>query len=192
FSQIKAQTLLTESFNYPPGSLLTANTWTALAGTGTNNITVSSGNLASAGSIGNGMGNKVPLANNGQDVYRAFTTTTAPVYSSLIVNVSAANAVGDFFYSIGTSTVPAGTVGAKLFVKSNGTGFSFGVLRGSGGTPVYESTVRPFNSDIMVVLKYEVVAGATNDAVKLYVNPSLSSEPGTADVEYSASVGADT
>ncbi|MGU3376976.1 beta strand repeat-containing protein [Chryseobacterium sp. M5A1_1a] len=190
-SNVKAQSLLTDSFNYAPGTLLTATNWTALAGTGTNNITVSSGNLSLAGSIGNGMGNKIPLANNGQDVYRTFTSTTAPVYSSLVVNVSAANATGDFFYSIGTSAVPSSTVGAKLFVKSNGSGFSFGVLRGTGGTPVYETVVRPFNTNMMLVLKYEVVAGATNDAVKLYINPSLSSEPSIADVEYTAAIGSD-
>ncbi|NML69133.1 hypothetical protein HHL23_04925 [Chryseobacterium sp. RP-3-3] len=190
-SVLQAQSLLSESFNYSPGALLTSSNWTALAGTGTNNITVSNGNLAYAGSIGNEMGNKVSLANNGQDVYRTFTSTAAPVYSSLVVNVSAANVVGDFFYSIGTSGAPATTVGAKLFVKSNGSGFSFGVLRGTGGTPVYETTVRPFNTNVMVVLKYEVVPGATNDAVKLYVNPALSSEPAIADAVYTAAVGAD-
>ncbi|MCT2406260.1 IgGFc-binding protein [Chryseobacterium antibioticum] len=187
----KAQTLLTDSFNYAPGTLLTGSNWNALAGTGTNNITVSNGNLAYSGSIGNGMGNKVSLANNGQDVYRTFTSTSAPIYSSLVVNVSAANVAGDFFYSIGTSGAPATTVGAKLFVKSNGSGFSFGVLRGTGGVPVYETTVRPFNTNVMVVLKYDVVAGATNDDVKLYVNPGLSAEPVTADAEYTAAVGTD-
>lgn len=190
-SLLQAQSLLSESFNYSSGTLLTANNWTALAGTGTNNVTVSNGNLAFPGSIGNGMGSKIPLANNGQDVSRTFTSTAAPIYSSLIVNVSAANAAGDFFYSIGTSAAPATTVGAKLFVKSNGSGFSFGVLRGTGGIPVYETTVRPFNTNVMVVLKYEVVAGATNDAVKLYVNPGLSSEPATPDAVYTAAIGAD-
>jgi hypothetical protein len=191
FSFSKAQTLLTESFNYSSGTLVTINNWVALSGTGTNNVTVSNGNLAFPGSIGNGMGSKIPLANNGQDVYRTFTSTAAPIYTSLIVNVSAANATGDFFYSLGTSAAPATTVGAKLFVRSNGAGFSFGVLRGTGGTPVYETTVRPFNTNVMAVLKYEVVPGATNDAVKLFVNPALASEPAIADVTYNATVGAD-
>ncbi|KAB1228616.1 GEVED domain-containing protein [Chryseobacterium viscerum] len=191
FSQSKAQILFSESFNYPTGALLTANNWTALSGTGTNNITASSGNLLYAGSVGNGIGNKVPLLNNGQDVSRTFTNTSAPIYSSLIVNVSAANTAGDFFYSIGTSAAPATALGGKLFIRSNGAGFSFGVLRGTGGTPVYESVIRPFNTPIMVVLKYEIVTGTTNDAVKLYVNPSLSSEPTVADVQYSSAVGAD-
>ncbi|AYN00606.1 hypothetical protein EAG08_10030 [Chryseobacterium sp. 3008163] len=137
------------------------------------------------------MGNKIALANNGQDVSIAFNGLLAPIYSSLVVNVSAANIAGDFFYSIGTNIAPASTVGAKLFIKSNGSGFSFGVLRGTGGIPVYETTVRPFNTNIMVVLKYEVVAGASNDAVKLYVNPVLSSEPVTPDAVYSAAIGTD-
>ncbi|MCW3160838.1 GEVED domain-containing protein [Chryseobacterium oryctis] len=191
FSFVRAQTVLSENFNYAPGTLLTSANWVAIAGTGTNNVAVSSGNLAYVGSLGNGMGNKVSITNNGQDVYRSFTATNAPIYSSLIVNVSAANATGDFFYSIGTTTAPATTVGAKLFIRANGTGFSFGVLRGTGGTPVYETTVRPFNTNILVVLKYEVVTGTTNDGVKLYVNPGPAAEPAVATVEYTAAVGTD-
>ncbi|RTZ49330.1 hypothetical protein EJ377_01180 [Chryseobacterium arthrosphaerae] len=93
---------------------------------------------------------------------------------------------------MGTSGDPGAiNVGGRLYIRSNGSGFSFGVLRGTGGTPVYESTIRPFNTNMMVVLKYEAVAGATNDAIKLYVNPSLSSEPAVADVQYSAAIGTD-
>ncbi|PQA94762.1 hypothetical protein B0A69_09985 [Chryseobacterium shigense] len=191
FYQTKGQNLLKESFNYTSGTLLTDNNWIVQSGNGTNDITVSNGNLLYPGSIGNTMGNKVPLANNGEDVYRTFTTTAAPIYSSLIVKVSSANSVGDFFYSIGTSIDPVSTVGAKLFIRSNGTGFSFGVLRGTGGIPSYETTVRPFNTNVLVVIKYEVVAGATNDAVKLYVNPPLASEPATTDATYNAATGTD-
>lgn len=184
------QPLLTESFNYAPATLLTGANWTSLA-TGTPNITVSSGNLSYSGAIHNDFGNKVALTNNGQDVYRSFTSTNATVYSSLVVNVSGALATGDYFYALGYSTSLA--YGAKLYIRSNGAGFSFGVLRGAvTGTPVYESTVRPFNTNIYLVLKYEVVTGATNDATKLYVNPSpLGTEPGVADATYSAAAGND-
>lgn len=191
FSPGKAQNLLTESFNYTSGTSLISNNWNVQAGNGTNDINVSSNNLVYPGSIGNGMGNKISLTNTGQDVYRTFTNTNAPIYSSLIVKVSTANIAGDFFYSIGTSADPVFAVGAKLFIKSNGSGFSFGVLRGTGGVPVYETTVRPFNTNVLVVLKYEVIAGANNDAVKLYVNPALASEPATTAATYAAAIGTD-
>lgn len=186
-----AQPLLTESFNYASTTVLSAApaNWTALAGTGTNNIAVNSGNLSYPGTIADGSGNRISLANNGQDIYRTYTATTVSQYSSLVVNVSAAQANGDYFYALMAST--SLTTGAKLYIRSNGTGFSFGVLRGTGGTPEYETTVRSFGVNYLLVLKYEVIAGATNDAVKLFVNPSLAAEPGAATVTYSAATGTD-
>lgn len=189
-SQTYAQPLLTESFNYSPGTLLTSANWVNLAGSGTNNLTVSSGNLSFSGTITNDIGSKVALTNNGQDVYRTFTGTNATVYSSLVVNVSASQTAGDYFYSLGYST--SLTYGAKLYIRSNGAGFSFGVLRGTGGTPVYESTVRPYNTNLFLVLKYEVIAGAANDAVSIYINPSpQNTEPATADAIYNAVAGSE-
>lgn len=92
---------------------------------------------------------------------------------------------------MGTNATPFINVGAKLYIRRNGAGFSFGVLRGNTGTPVYESTVRPFNQNIHVVLKYEVVAGSNNDIVKLFVNPSTGDEPVTADATYNTISGTD-
>ncbi len=184
-----AQPLLTESFNYANTTLLSSANWTALAGTGTNNIAVTTGNISYAGTIANGSGNKTTLVNNGQDVYRTYTATSTNLYSSLIVNVSAAQATGDYFYALMTGT--SLTTGAKLYIRSNGAGFSFGVLRGTGGTPEYETTVRSFGTNYFLVLKYEVIAGTTNDVVKLFVDPSPAAEPGTATVSYSAAAGTD-
>lgn len=184
-----AQTLLTESFNYTSGLALTATTnWNAISGTGINNLTVSNGNLSYAGSVINDMGNKISLTNNGQDAFRSFVSTSGSVYSSLIVKVSDAKAVGDYFYSLGTATTP--TDGARLYIRSNGSGFSFGVLKGTGATPVYETTIRPYNTNISVVIKYEVITGSNNDAVKLYVNPTVSAEPAVPDAQHTA--GADS
>ena len=180
--QFRAQTILTESFNYPATTQLTTANWTQLGAAAAPNISVSAGNLSYAGTQGNTIGNKVPLANTGQDVYRAFTAatlnaTTPAIYTTAVVNVSAAQAIGDYFLSLGTTTTSI----SRVYIQSNGTGFSFGVLRNTG-TVTYESTVRPFNTNIKLVLKYEQVAGATNDVVKLYVNPSSASEPGSATV----------
>lgn len=185
-----AQTVLTESFSYPSGKTLVGYNWTQM-NAGANAITLVKGNLEFNGAIGSGIGNKIALANNGQDLYRTFPVTSASLYSALVVNVSAANITGDYFFALGTNATPFINVGAKLYIRRNGAGFSFGVLRGNTGTPVYESTVRPFNQNIHVVLKYEVVAGSNNDIVKLFVNPSTGDEPVTADATYNTISGTD-
>ncbi|CAA7197333.1 IgGFc-binding protein [Chryseobacterium potabilaquae] len=180
--KLRAQTLLNESFNYTSGTLLTDTNWSLIA-TGTPTINVVNGNLTYPNSINNNIGNSVIINNNGQDLYRSFSSTTIDVgnpgiYTSMIVNVSDAQPVGDFSFSIGAST---GVQNASLYIRSNAAGFSFGVSK-TGGTVEYETTVRPFNTNIMVVLKYEFVTGTQNDQVKLFVNPTLGSEPVTPDI----------
>ncbi|MPT32664.1 MAG: hypothetical protein E2600_13585, partial [Chryseobacterium sp.] len=194
FSTIKSQNLLTESFNYASGTLLTNANWAQIAA-GPPNATVASGNLAYTGTIASNFGNKVSLSTSGQDVYRTFTNTTlnvttTAIYANVIVNVSAAQLAGDFFFSLGSNTTSI----ARLYIRSNGSGFSFGVLRttlAGTGTVEYETAVRPFNTNMRVVLKYEQISGATNDIVKLYVNPSFATEPATADVSHTGTL-ADT
>lgn len=187
---LRAQPLLTESFNHPPGILLTLANWTQRA-SGTPAISVGSGNLDLPSAIANNFGNKVGLTSSGQDVYRGFSTSSATTYNSMVVRVSAAQLLGDYFYILGNATSPV-TYGAKIHIRSNGAGFSFGVSRGASTTPVYESVVRNFNTNYFIVLKYEVVTGATNDLIKLYVQQSVvPSEPGTSSVEYGAAVDQD-
>jgi hypothetical protein len=72
-AQLKA--LLTESFNYPNSTALTSANWANIASAGTNNVTAYSGNLTYSGTIGNTIGNKATLTDNGQDVSRSFTST---------------------------------------------------------------------------------------------------------------------
>lgn len=181
-AQLKAQTtpLLTESFNYPNSTALTSANWANIASAGTNNVTAYSGNLTYSGTIGNTIGNKATLTDNGQDVSRSFTstnvTTSVPMYVSMVVNVSDAK-TGDYFFMLG---------GVPVYIRTNGSGgFNFGINKTDSALTVqYESTARTLNQNYLLVLKYEVVAGTTNDVVKLFVNPSLSTEPSTADVSY--------
>ncbi|MEJ5054300.1 GEVED domain-containing protein [Sphingobacterium sp. MYb382] len=189
---LNAQNLLTESFNYTKGKTLVESSWSVVNGTETvNPIIIGESNPSSTGTMVSSAGKVVLLQGNGQDVFRSFSPTNQSIYAALVVRVSAAKAVGDFFCSLGTEAAPMGDVGAKIFIRSNGSGFSFGVLRGTGGTPVYETTVRPFGTAVNLILKYEAVAGTTNDRVKLYVNPDVTSEPITASAMYDATIGND-
>ncbi len=188
-NKMYAQPLLTESFNYNSGTLLTGANWVQRAA-GTPTVSVSAGNLSYNSTIANNFGNRVSLTPTGQDVYRSFTGVATTLYSSMIVDVSAAQATGDYFFVTGNTTSPL-TYGARIYLRSNGTGYSFGVAKGANA-PEYESAIRNFNTAYFIVLKYEVVTGATNDIVHLFVNPlPLNTEPGTADVVFSNTVGVD-
>jgi len=187
-----AQPLLQENFATVNGTLLTNAGWTQLAA-GTPNVATVSGNLSYNYSIGTGIGNKVSLGNTGQDVYRTFTAPASPAYASLLVNVSAAQAAGNFFLGLGATT----TVTASVYIRSNGAGFSFGLARGTG-TPVYESNERTFGTTYFVALKYTTVSGTTNDVINLFVNPVITlvdpdpnvapfiPEPGSPTITYNA------
>ncbi|MDA3615045.1 GEVED domain-containing protein [Polluticaenibacter yanchengensis] len=187
-----AQPFLTESYNYVPGATLMSTTNWAQRATGAS-IVVTANNLSYPSTISYSDGNKVRLSNTGESIYHVFAGTGATTYNSLIVNVVSAQAAGEYFYALGNSTSPL-TYGARIYIRSNGAGFSFGVVRGTATTPVpvYETTVRNFNTNYFLVLKYEVVTGATNDAVSLFVNPApINTEPAVANVIYNGVTGAD-
>ena len=145
-AQLKA--LLTESFNYPNSTALTSANWANIASAGTNNVTAYSGNLTYSGTIGNTIGNKATLTDNGQDVSRSFTstnvTTSVPMYVSMVVNVSDAK-TGDYFFMLG---------GVPVYIRTNGSGgFNFGINKTNSALTVqYESTARTLNQNYLLVL----------------------------------------
>jgi len=180
--------LITEDFNYTASSaLVVTNGYTANTGTGTNNLTVAASGtgLSYAGSPRSGVGLSLPLANTGEDAYKAFTSqTTGSVYASALINLSAVNTTGDYFFCLMTGA----TYNIRLFAKSSGTGYVLGISK-SGATTVYDATVRSFNTTYIVVLKYEFITGTLNDPISLYVNPTLG---GTEPSPLLTSIGAPT
>lgn len=171
---------VTDDFNYNAGTLLTANGYTSINGT-TNLLTVTSPGLLYAGSPSSNVGNAVTMATSGEDVTKSFTPsiTAGDVYASLFINVSSAQATGDYFFALNDGT----SYKLKLFIKSSGAGYVFGIGK-NAGTALYETTVRTFNTTNLVVVKYTFNAGSTtDDAVSLYVNPALGlPEPGVATI----------
>ena len=60
--------LVTEDFNYAPGTLLTATgNWAAHSGAGTNAIAVTSSGLSYPGYLGSGIGNAASMTTSGED-----------------------------------------------------------------------------------------------------------------------------
>lgn len=100
FEPTPANLLLLDNFYYDTGLALTSTQWTAHS-TGTNPITVQSGNLTYEGypSIA---GNLISLATSGANINRTFTAQTAnSVYASFLVNVTSATTTGDYFIHFG-------------------------------------------------------------------------------------------
>ncbi len=166
----KAQ-LLTEDFNYSAGTLLSANGWTAHSGAGTNAITVTSPGLTYAGHPGSGVGNAISMTTSGEDDNKTLSApvTSGTAYASFMVNVSAAQATGDYFIGFfqNTSTFPV-----RIFVKTSGGGFVFGIGK-QAATATYEATVRSFGTTYFLATNYIYNPGTQDDAVNLWVNPTL-------------------
>lgn len=180
----RAQVLLTEDFSSAAGTPLNGtNGWTAHSGSGTNAVTITSPGLIYAGYSGSGIGNAVSLINTGEDNNKLFSTavTSGSVYAAALVNCSAAQASGDYFFHIGTGT---STFYAKVFIKSSGSGFAFGVSKNSNYNsavlPVFTPQTYSFNTTYLIIVKYTYIAGNSNDQIDLYVfsAPTLpSAEP---------------
>ncbi len=178
YSNSKAQ-IVTDDFNYTAASLLTANGWTAINGAGTNAITVTTPGLTYTGYAGTGIGNAVSLTTTGEDDSKSFTAiTSGSIYYSAMVNVSAAQATGDYFMALNGSAFCG-----RLYVKSSGAGYVFGLGKTTETTPAYESTIRSFNTTYLVIIKYVyVTGGTTNDLVSLWINPVLGGPEPSADI----------
>ena len=175
---ILAQPVVTEEFEYTVGNLLTAEGYTAHSGGGTNPISVISGNLTYPVYPASGLGNMIQLVNTGEDVSKnlAADITNGTVYASLLVNVDSAQS-GDYFFHLGPNPIST-TFRARVFVKKAVNGnLAFGLAKGSTSvtnTPIYTDSIYSTGITYLVVVAYQFVDGATNDLVKLWVNPDLS------------------
>jgi hypothetical protein len=175
-AQAEAQAILTEDFNFS-GTLI-ANGWTLIGTASVNPITtVGSTGLIYPGSPASNIGNSASLLTSGEDNYKSFTSqTTGAVYASFLINVSAAQASGDYFVGLSSSTT---SYEYRLFAKSNGAGYSFGVSK-SNGTVQYDTALLSFGTTYLVVIKYAYSSGTTtDDTLSFWLNPALGGNEGT-------------
>lgn len=168
-STSQAQVLLEENFTFT--GLLTANGWTATTGAGSNSITSVAPGLTYSNLPSSGVGNAASLTTSGEDVRKTYAATTTDIYTSCLINVSAAQSAGDYFYSLSSGT--SGFVG-RLFAKSSGTGFQLGIQKGTTAPPSYVLTNLTFGTTYLVVIKITKNAGTTSDDIaSLWINPVL-------------------
>jgi hypothetical protein len=172
-TMVWGQAILVEDFNYPVGSLLTNNGWTAHSGAGSQPIDVTSG-LSFAGYLGSGIGGAANLDNTGEDVHRTFTQqTSGTVYAAFVIQTSSSNSAG-YFLHFGQATIGT-TFFTRVWVNATGNGVGIGT-----NAPVTYVPITA-NTPTLLVIKHDISSKISS----LYVfNSFPSSEPGTADATF--------
>lgn len=190
-----AELWLEENFNYPDGNLeqadnsqLVLHQWMQSLKPADANGTspqVVDRNLTYPGYISSGKGKVAVLdAAVGDDgstqrisVYYLDTIgkrDTISMYAAFLFKpISAKNTSGRDF-AIWEGSVGSSQCRGRIFLAKNGDAVKIGVSKNS-------STISAWSGDIvlgstnLIVMKYEVVEGASNDVVKVFVNPGLTS-----------------
>jgi len=157
------QVIMDENFDYTAGDNITSHGWTAHSGGGTQPITVNNGGLTFTGYVNSGGGNAALVDNNGEDDNKTFTTQTSGiVYAAFMVRINTTSA--GYFLHLGPNPISTTFKGRVFMDASNHFGLSF-----ENGTVTYASTTYTIGHTYLLVLKYQIVAGSTNDKVSLYV-----------------------
>jgi hypothetical protein len=193
-----AQGLFFETFNYGtnPGSIITLSN-----GRWVENTNVSTTNIIQYNPSGsllfpncNAAGGRLNILNTGQDITAALSSSvsTNNLYMAMLVNFSAAQATGDYFFSF-MPTITTNAFTGRVFVKLNGSNINFGLMKNSGGTVPYSSNGYLLNTTYCLVLKYTFnSATTTDDVATLYVFDALNGIPATEPLSNELAISANT
>jgi sialate O-acetylesterase len=174
---VNAQTLfLNEDFNLVAGTnLASQNDW-IVGASSTNRVIISNTGLTYL-NYPNQLGLAAYFSPTTDRVQKTFTgTLSGTYYYSFLINVSSAGS-GEFFIGFYSNSAFRG----RTYLKSDGTGFQFGLTKTTTGPVVYTSGIPfSFGNTYLIVVKYEFLSGSnTDDKVSLFVNPDLTaSDPG--------------
>lgn len=203
-----AETYLAESFDYAEGNLYGNGKWVKYGKKTTAPIQVAKSPLTFAGYQDNAAGKAVRLTKESgeycQMLFRDKGTDAAKgtVYYSALVNVSelpSGSRTAAFMALTGANSLDAtkfgdteaGSEGAGLFAQASGEGFKLGVSRNVANLGNVKTSVAwadeecAIGKTYLVVVKYEIIDGADNDRISLWINPAKG------DAEPAASVVAD-
>ncbi|WP_264510953.1 YDG domain-containing protein [Flavobacterium sp. N1719] len=177
--------LLTENFSYSTaGDITTASggNWTAHSGSTFYPQFTTSG-LTYPGYPGSGVGGAVTISTTGvADVNRTYTAqTSGNVYAAFLVNVSSATTTGDYFIHLGTG---ASSFVGRFFVKRDASNnLAFGISKNAAvASATFTGFTYSLNTTYLVVIKYSIISGTTNDTVSVFINPALNGTEGTANI----------
>ena len=163
----KATVILSDDFNsYANGNLVGQGTWAQTGATATTPVQVNGG--------------AVTIGNTGQDVYDPFSSAVTlgdgqSLYFGLAINVSAAQATGDYFMHFTPDAGNSSLFYDRLFIKSTTGGYLLGLegTAGGGATVTYGTTVLSLNTSYNIVLAYNYFSATPSNSVdSVYVNPT--------------------
>lgn len=190
-----AETYLAETFDYVEGNLYGNGKWVKYGKKTTAPIQVAKSPLTFVGYQDNAAGKAVRLTKESgeycQMLFRDKGTDAAKgtVYYSALVNVSelpSGSRTAAFMALTGANSLDAtkfgdaeaGSEGAGLFAQASGEGFKLGVSRNVANLGNVKTSVAwadkecAIGTTYLVVVKYEIIDGADNDRISLWVNPA--------------------
>lgn len=85
----------------------------------------------------------------------------------------------------------AGTNLCNFFLGDDGTNLEFGINKTANTNATFTNGNYSFNTTYLIVIRYDFVAGNTNDRMYVWVNPSLASEPATGTAALSITASTD-
>ncbi len=182
----KSQVLLYDNFDYPAGDSLIWHNWLTQQTSLINAIMVSGEGLTYTGYPCSGIGKAALIGTTGQDVFRGFVKQTASgstIYMAFLAKVTA-GATGDVFITLKESSTSATNLNfrGRVYAKVDGSNnLAFGLSKGAITAPAtanYTTSTYSLNTTYLLIMKYKIVEGTTNDSAFLFINPaSMTTEP---------------
>ena len=170
-----------DGLNYTTGTQLSAASgWYGNSVGATPDLPITAGSLSYSGIL-SPIGNKVAFGGGGDDVTKAFTTTTTgTVYYSHLINITSLTGFTSGGYIVGlinsaSNTVAApgsASIGATVWYRQSATSgkatthFNIGFSSRANATPVYGTVDYPINTPVLVVCSYQIITGTANDITK--------------------------
>jgi len=137
---------------------------------------VASPGLTYTGYLSSGIGNATSASANGEDVFKATTTsiTTGSAYFSFMVNASPnMNTAGYGIHLSQAATVTNGAFFGRFWIqKDTNNNLAFGLTK-ANGTAQYTTFSYSTGVTYLIVIKYTFNPNAQDDAVAMWVNPTL-------------------
>ena len=154
-----ASAVFSDTFTYSDGNLVGNGGWIQNGATSTNPIQVTSGHAV--------------VGPTGQDVQNNFSsavthTDGTSIFAGFDLTVTAGSAAGDYFLHY----IAGGGNDLRLFATTSGGGFVLGLMSSTGDLQTNGSTVLSLNTTYRVVLSWNFLAGAKNDTMSIYINPT--------------------
>lgn len=198
-----AEVLLNENFEYEAETLLGSNVWVAYGTHPNSPIQLVASGLIYDGYQNAVKGKGVSLGKeaSGADAQYIFSKsiTEGSLYYAALINLTEAptEKAGAFItllqpgFSGSLESGKTGTEFALLSALHSADGrYKLQISRNNTTVAATEATYL-YNTTYLVVVKYSIIEGSTNDEVRLYVNPTSATEPTTADALYNQSSGSD-